>query len=132
MSYNDLFEMMDTMFSEPAKYSVPQFPPCEVRKNEDGSVRIDMAIAGYKKEDIEITADENRIVIHTVKDFKPTEVKGQLLSTSRIKRSSFESVFGIPETKFNLEEISAKFEDGILTISVPPKNKKEYKTIKID
>jgi HSP20 family molecular chaperone IbpA len=37
----------------------------------------------------------------------------------------------VPETKFDFNSITAKFEDGLLTITIPPKEKKEYKQITI-
>ena len=134
MYYNDLFDAMDAMFSESEKYAVPQFPPCEVTKTKDGTVEISMSVAGYKKDDISISTDENKIIVATVTDYKIPELPNgvSLISANRIKRSAFKNSFVVPETKFNFNEIKAKFEDGILTITIPPKEKKEYKQIAID
>ena len=134
MYYNDLFDAMDAMFSESEKYAVPQFPPCEVTKTKDGTVEISMSVAGYKKDDISISTDENKVIVSTVTDYKAPELSNgvSLISANRIKRSAFKNSFVVPETKFNFNEIKAKFEDGILTITVPPKEKKEYKQITID
>ena len=132
--YNDLFDAMDAMFSESEKYAVPQFPPCEVTKAKDGTVEISMSVAGYKKDDISISTDENKVIVSTVTDYKAPELPNgvSLVSANRIKRSAFKNSFVVPETKFNFNEIKAKFEDGILTITIPPKEKKEYKQIAID
>lgn len=134
MYYNDLFDAMDAMFSESEKYAVPQFPPCEVTKAKDGTVEIAMSVAGYKKDDISISTDENKVIVATTYDYKAPELPNgvSLISANRIKRSAFKNSFVVPETKFNFNEIKAKFEDGILTITVPPKEKKEYKQIAID
>ena len=134
MYYNDLFDAMDAMFSESEKYAVPQFPPCEVTKTKDGTVEISMSVAGYKKDDISISTDENKIIVATVTDYKIPELPNgvSLISANRLKRSAFKNSFVVPETKFNFNEIKAKFEDGILTITIPPKEKKEYKQIAID
>ena len=134
MYYNDLFDAMNAMFSESEKYAVPQFPPCEVTKAKDGTVEISMSVAGYKKDDISISTDENKIIVSTVTDYKAPELPNgvTLVSANRIKRSAFKNSFVVPETKFNFNEIKAKFEDGILTITIPPKEKKEYKQIAID
>lgn len=134
MYYNDLFDAMDAMFSESEKYAVPQFPSCEARKAKDGTVKIIMFVAGYKRDDISISTEENKIVVATVADYKAPELPEDetLISANRLKRSAFKSSFVAPETKFNFNEIKAKFEDGVLTITIPPKEKKEYKQIAID
>lgn len=134
MYYNDLFDAMDAMFSESEKYAVPQFPSCEARKAKDGTVKIIMFVAGYKRDDISISTEENKIVVSTVADYKAPELPEDetLISANRLKRSAFKSSFVAPETKFNFNEIKAKFEDGVLTITIPPKEKKEYKQIAID
>lgn len=133
MYYNDLFDAMDAMFSG-EKYAVPQFPPCEVLKNKDGTVEIVMAVSGYKKSDITITTDENKVIVSTVDNYEVPEIPKDvaLISSNRIKRSPFKSSFVAPETKFNFNEIKATFVDGLLTITIPPKEKKEYKQITID
>ena len=134
MYYNDLFDAMDAMFSNEEKYAVPQFPPCEVLKNKDGTVEISLAVAGYKKEDIAISTAENRVLVSTIEDYKAPEISKDvsILSANKIKRNAFKTSFIVPESKFNFNEIKAKFEDGILTIVVPPKERKEYKQITID
>lgn len=134
MYYNDLFDAMDAMFSESEKYAVPQFPPCEATKTKDGTVKISMSVAGYKKDDISISTDENKIIVATVADYKVPELPENetLISANRLKRCAFKNSFVAPETKFNFNEIKAKFEDGVLTITIPPKEKKEYKQIAID
>jgi HSP20 family molecular chaperone IbpA len=59
----------------------------------------------------------------------PDEIS--VISSNRIKRSAFKNSFIVPETKFDFNSITAKFEDGLLTITIPPKEKKEYKQITI-
>ena len=134
MYYNDLLDALDAMFSSDEKYAVPQFPPTEMVKSKDGTVFISLAISGYKKEDISISTEENKVLVSTVEGYKMPELSNDftVVSTNRIKRSPFKTSFIVPETKFNFNEIKAKFEDGILTITVPPKEKKEYKQIVID
>lgn len=141
MFHHELFEAMDTldkMFSgtdsSDYRYAVPQFPPTELLKRKDGSVDIRLAVAGYKKEDIEITTDENRIVVSTTDGYEqPVNDKDVVvISQSRIKRSPFKNSFIVPETKFDLTSIKAKYDEGILTITVQPKERKEYKKIEIE
>lgn len=129
----DAFDAMDAAFNKCEKYAVPSFPPCEVQKRKDGTVDIFLAIAGYEKENIGISTEENKLVVSTVEGYEaPKVAEGvTVLSTNRIKRSPFKTSFLLPETKFNFNEITATFKDGILSIVVPPKEKKEYKQIEI-
>lgn len=132
--YNDLFRAMDAMFSENEKYAVPQFPPSEMLKSKDGTLEITLAVAGYNKEDVFISTDENKILVSTVEGYKAPELSKDitLVSSNRLKRSPFKISFVVPETKFNFAEITAKFNNGLLTITIPPKVKKEYRSIVID
>jgi HSP20 family molecular chaperone IbpA len=129
----DAFDAMDAMFSDSEKYAVPQFPPSEVLKHKDGTIEISIAVAGYKKEDISISTEENKLVVSTISDYKAPKLPDEIsvISSNRIKRSAFKNSFIVPETKFDFNSITAKFEDGLLTITIPPKEKKEYKQITI-
>lgn len=141
MYYNDIFDMLnaafdadsDSLTAKATGYSIPSFPPSEMIQNKDGTVKITVALAGYKKQDVVISTEENKVVISTSEDYKKPELEeGVKVIAGNIKHSKFRTCFTIPETKFNFSEISAKFEDGLLEIVVPPKEKKEYKTISID
>lgn len=140
----DIFDAIDAAFDGVVNEStrknvvgsiVPNFPPCEMLKDKDGTIRLVFAVSGYKKEDIVVSTQENKIIVSTVEGYKkPEKPEGTIeIVPSTLKRSAFKSSVGIPETKFNFNEISAKREeDGTLVITIPPKEKKEYKTINID
>ena len=141
MFYHEIFDVMDTLdkvFSGTSEklgsYAVPQFPPTEVLRHKDGSLDIRLAVAGYKKDDIEITTDENKIIVATADGYEqPAPDKNDVvISQSRIKRSPFKNSFIVPETKFDITSIKAKYDEGILTITVQPKERKEYKKIAIE
>lgn len=114
-------------------YSAPSFPPSDMIQKKDGTVEISLALAGYSKENIEITTEENKVVISTVKDYKRPEIEdGAKVIVGNIKHSAFVAKFVVPETKFNFADISAKFDNGLLVLTIPPKEKKEYKAITIN
>ena len=100
-------------------------------------MQFEFALAGYKKEDIEINFDENKIILSTVKDYKAPEKKEKEKElANNIKKPSFKYSYIVPETKFKFEgiqqeNIKAKFEDGILTVVIPPIEKKVRPTINI-
>ena len=115
------------------EYTLPNYPPCEMLKAKDGTVIMNFAVAGFKKEDLEIAFDENKVVIKTVDSYKPVQLpeNTELLGSQRIRKAAFKHSFYLPESKFNFGEVSAKIEDGILSISIPPKEKREYKAVTI-
>lgn len=137
MFYNDMFDALDSLFDEETlptikaeKYSVPQFPPCEMIKLKDGTLKIVFALAKYKKEDISISTEENKIIIGTVDDYKKPEIEeGTKVLAGGIKTPAFKNSFAVPETKFNFNEITASFKDGVLEIAIPSKEKREYKPV---
>lgn len=137
--YTDIFDMLNAAFdvdSTPMAtkngYTIPSFPPSEMIQSKDGTVKITLALAGYKKEDVKISTEENKIVISTADGYvKPEPEEGTKIIAGNIKHSAFKSSFVVPETKFNFAEISAKFENGLLEITIPPKEKRNYSTIEI-
>ena len=73
---------------------------------------------------------ENKIIIGTVDDYKKPEIEeGTKVLAGGIKTPAFKNSFAVPETKFNFNEITASFKDGVLEIAIPSKEKKEYKPV---
>jgi len=123
----------DSFVQAKSGYVAPSFPPSDMIQKKDGTIEITLALAGYSKEDIKVSTEENRVVISTVQDYKsPTREDGTKVIVGNIKHSAFTSKFFIPETKFNFADISAKFDNGLLSLTIPPKEKKEYKAISIN
>ena len=143
--FDELFnalDMVNSIFDDDAtnvghktavEYSLPAYPPCEMLKAKDGTLTINFAVAGFKKEDLEITFDENKVVVKTVDDYKVPELAKDVsfIGCNRIKKSAFKTDLIVPESKFNFGEITAKFENGILSLIIPPKEKREYKPVSI-
>ena len=134
--YSDLFDAVDAMFGldkqSTTHYSTPSFPKSNVVIEEDGTMRFEFALAGYKKEDLKVDFDENRLILSTVEDFKAPEVsENEKVLANNIKKTSFNYSYRIPEVKYKFAETKATFENGILTIKVPPVEKKERPTIVI-
>lgn len=141
MYYNDLldavkaveatFDEVNAMCND--NYPAPKFPLCDVDKSlKDGTLTLTLALAGYKKDVISISTEENCVVVKTVEGYEtPKVAEGTKRMADNIKKSPFVARYILPETKFNFAEITAKFEDGELVITIPPKEKKEYKSISI-
>jgi len=108
----------DDGFTVEKKYCVPPFPPVEVKANDNGML-FRFNVAGYKKEDLKIDFERSSLILSTSETFKePEEEKDVVVST--IKTPAFRYGYSIPITKLDTEKTSAKLEDGILTITIPP------------
>ena len=92
---------------------------------------IEIALAGYKKDDIKITFDEDLLIIKGIinKDSKKDE--DYFIVSNKIKKSNFEISFDIPFSKYDVDNSSANFIDGILKINIPVKESEKPKRLEI-
>lgn len=89
------------------------FPPQNISTLEDGSTEIQLALAGYKKEDLQISVEENVLKISC--DFSTNENKKYI--SRGIARRKFRKSFMLNRGH---EVKSASMEDGLLTILISP------------
>ena len=95
--------------------------------NDENNYVIEMALAGFTKEDIKIEVKENKISIsHQAEPWR-----GEDRQPRRIAKRSFERTFVDYHNKFNLHNSSATFENGLLQIVIPPIAEAKAKQIKI-
>lgn len=59
VGFDSLFDQMERMSS----MKTPNWPPYNIRKTEDNKYVIEMAVAGFGKNDIEVTLDDDKLVI---------------------------------------------------------------------
>jgi molecular chaperone IbpA len=57
-TYNRLAKMHDDLTK-----SIPNYPPYNIRKTSDNTYVIELAVAGFGKQEIDITLDDNKLVI---------------------------------------------------------------------
>lgn len=93
-------------------------PETNIRKYNDYYL-IDMAAPGRKKEDFNISLEDDTLTI----SFEKEKKEGEENEASRYLRREFDfdnfsRHFSLPETT-DKEKISAKYESGILTINIP-------------
>ncbi len=104
------------------------FPKYEILKNEN-KYKLRLLLAGYKQEDIEISIENDNLLISHDKKDKETVDEGYIpVSEKVISTRSFRFKIGI----YNLEVKSAKFTDGILEILLEEKQNEDKKIIQIN
>lgn len=95
----------------------------------DQDIFIKMALPGVKKEDIEITINEDSITIKgSTKDKEERDDTKKYYFKSM--ESSFEQTFNLP-TKVDAGQADAKFEDGVLNIKLPKADEVKPKQIEV-
>lgn len=122
---DDFLNFASQFISEPAPV---KFPPYNIHRLDEYQYKIEMALAGYKKEDIEITSQDGVLNVKSIKQSDPTDTT--LILHKGISNRSFSQSFGLAD---NIIVKAATLEDGMLTIHlerIVPEEKKR-KTISI-
>ena len=78
---------------------------------------VSMAVPGLKKDDFKIDIDSNMLTISSEKE-ENKEEKEDNFTRKEYNYSSFSRTFTLPE-EIKQEKIDAKYEDGVLKISLP-------------
>jgi len=101
----------------------------DVRETEN-SYELDVDLPGFKKEDIKATVENGYLTISAAKGLEKNEEgkKGEFIRRERYTGECSRS-FYIGED-VNENEIQARFEDGILKLSVPKKEVQQVETKK--
>ena len=101
-------------------------------KETDEAFTLEVAVPGMKKEDFNIDVEDNALII-SAEQQEENEDKQDNYHRREFSYSSFRRSFSLPDN-VNDEDISAKYEDGLLCIELPKKTpeQEESKKRKID
>ena len=123
--FSDSFGMMapqgrDPLYGKHAK----NLMKTDVRETED-SYELDIDLPGFKKDEVSVELKNGCLTIQAAKglDKEETDKKGKYIRQERYAGACSRS-FYVGEA-VEPEDVSAKFEDGILTVSVPKNAKKQ-------
>ena len=89
------------------------YPPYNIRVTSEDHYRITMAVAGFSENDIDITSEQNRLVV-TGKSSDDSEEQGEYLHRG-IATRAFERRFNLAD---HVNVIGASLEDGLLHIDL--------------
>lgn len=98
----------------------------DVREHDD-SYDIDIDLPGFKKEDINLSLENGCLNVNVAKGLNKDEKdkKGKMIRQERYTGSMSRSFYVGKE--ITVEDVKAKFEDGVLTLTLPKKERKEVK-----
>jgi len=95
---------------------IMKIPAVNITEHKD-EYKVSLAAPGLKKDDFRIEVDGNMLTITSEKE-ENKEEKDKKFTRKEYSYSSFSRSFTLPE-EINQEKIEAKYEDGILKISLP-------------
>jgi HSP20 family protein len=93
-------------------------PAVNITETKDEYI-LSLAAPGMKKDDFNIDVTGNMITISSEKEQK-SEVKDELYTRKEYNYTAFSRNFTLPD-EVNRERIDARYEDGILKLSLPKK-----------
>lgn len=103
------------------------FPKTSIYIDNDDKLTFDFALAGFSKEDISITLENDKLIIKGHNESKQKTVKK--VFQNQLAYRDFEVSYRIPNT-FS-QKTDATFKDGILTVKVEPNESSQPKLIEI-
>lgn len=107
-------------------------PAVNISEDED-TFEVEVAAPGLKKEDFNINLENNLLTISGEHKDEKEEKEGKKISRREFNYTSFTRSFNLPDTVEG-EKIEAKYEDGVLRLTLPKKEeakKQPPKQIKI-
>lgn len=107
IGFERIFDLLETAQGQPSD----NWPPFDTIKLSEDSYRISMAVAGFKPDDIDVSAQENMLVI---KDERKADVEGEYLHRG-IAYCPFVRRFELAE---HVRVIDAHLANGLLTIGL--------------
>jgi len=102
-------------------------PAINVKEEKDAYL-IEMAAPGMKKEDFKIDVEGNMLTISSERE-ETKEEKDKKFTRKEYNYSSFSRSFTLPD-EVNREKIDAKYEDGVLKLTLPRREEVKNPTAK--
>ena len=131
IGFDDMFDQFESMLGNGSLGVQTNSPPYNIRKAGKDKYAIEVAVAGFNKDDVEVEYEDNLLTVKT-KDVKRTEEKeGDEVIHRGISQRSFARSFTIAD---DVKVNGAELKDGLLTIScekiIPEIKKKRLIEIK--
>lgn len=111
--------------------SAPSYPPYNVKKLENGTWRIDVAVAGFRKDELKIWVEDRTLTIHSDPVFG--EVDAELENAEVIHQGIAQRNFTLNFALADYVEVDkAEYSDGILTVKLTMNLPEEKKPKVVD
>ena len=121
---NDMFDWSNRNFSN----TNTTLPAVNIKEDKDG-FEVEMSAPGLDKKDFKIELNNSVLTISSEKEVESETKEGQQFTRREFSYQSFSRSFTLPETVEG-EKINAKYENGILSVSIPKKEEAKPKPTK--
>ena len=125
IGFDDMFDQFESMLGNGGLVQ-NNYPPYNIRKAGKDKYAIELALAGFNKNDVEIEYEDKLLTVKTKKVNKTVEKDGNEIIHRGISQRSFAKSFTIAD---DVKVNSAELIDGLLTINcekiVPEQKKKK-------
>ncbi len=131
IGFDDMFDQFESMLGNGSLAVQSNYPPYNIRKVGKDKYAIEVAVAGFNKDDVEVEYEDNLLTVKT-KQVKKTDQNnnGEVIHRGISQRSFARSFTIADDVKVN----GAELKDGLLTIScekiIPEIKKKRLIQIK--
>ena len=132
IGFDDMFDQFESMLGGNGVSVQSNYPPYNIRKAGKDKYAIEVALAGFSKNDVEVEFEDNLLTVKT-KQVNKSEDKnsdGEIIHKGISQRQFARSFTIADDVKVN----DAKLKDGLLTISceriIPEHKKKKLIEIK--
>jgi HSP20 family protein len=105
-------------------------PPVDIFETDSHDLVVKAELPDVPREDIEVTVENNTLIIRGTKKF-PTDIKEEQLR--RVERSygNFSRSFTLPNT-VDASKVSADYRNGVLTVKLPFREEAKPRTISVE
>lgn len=121
---NDLFDWSNRNFSK----TNTTLPAVNIKEDDDG-FEVEMSAPGLEKEDFNIELNNSVLTISSEKKVENETKEGQQFTRREFSYQSFCRSFNLPDT-VESEKIEARYENGILKLTIPKKEEAKPKPVK--
>ena len=125
IGFDDMFEQFESMLGNGGMIQ-SNYPPYNIRKTGKDKYAIEVAVAGFTKNDVEVEFEDKLLTVRTKKVDKTVENEGGEIIHKGISQRSFSRSFTIAD---DVKVSGAELKDGLLTINcekiIPEQKKKK-------
>ena len=132
IGFDDMFDQFESLLGNGGLSMQSNYPPYNIRKTGKNKYAIEVAVAGFNKDDVEVEYEDNLLTVKTKKVDKAVEkdIDGEIIHRG-ISQRSFSRSFTIAD---DIKVEGAEIKDGLLTINcekiVPEQKKRKLIPIK--
>ena len=131
IGFDDMFDQFESMLGNGGLTMQSNYPPYNIRKTGKDNYAIEVALAGFNKDDVEVEFEDKLLTVKTKKFNKTVEKDGDEIIHKGISQRSFSRSFTIAD---DVKVSGAELKDGLLTINcekiIPEQKKKKLIPIK--